>query len=439
MGNVKRRPDGKYRARYRDHAGKEHAKHFDRKIDADRWVISQEAALDRGEHIDPRAGRVRLADYAEQWFANQVHLRSATRVQYDGALRLYILPVLGSRPLATVKRSDIQSLVSAWAAQGASAASVSAYFKVLKLVFRSAVLDGLIAKSPCVAIRQPEIVSKQVVPLTVEQVKAIAGEIKPRCRAAVLLGAGCGLRAGEILGLTEPNIRWMNREIVVTQQLLRGGQRGRHLAPTKTRSSERVVPAPDFVLEALSAHIATYGLGRDQIVFTAPDPAALHFNVGSLGAAGRDRAGADISSLRSALRDAWETRSEHPLGHNRLNQSFASAVGAVNAKAAERERDRKAGRTTLPLLPSIPENTSPHDLRHHYASMLIDGGESVVVVARRLGHANPSMTLNIYSHLFTDAAERTRSVVDAAWNPGTAAIADSVRTSEGVHVSDLRR
>jgi hypothetical protein len=49
------------------------------------------------------------------------------------------------------------------------------------------------------------------------------------------------------------------------------------------------------------------------------------------------------------------------------------------------------------------------------------------------------MTLNIYSHLFTDAAERTRSVVDAAWNPGTAAIADSVRTSEGVHVSDLRR
>jgi hypothetical protein len=62
MGSVKRRPDGKYRARYRDHAGKEHAKHFDRKIDADRWVVSQEAALDRGEHIDPRAGRVRLAD-----------------------------------------------------------------------------------------------------------------------------------------------------------------------------------------------------------------------------------------------------------------------------------------------------------------------------------------------------------------------------------------
>jgi integrase len=439
MGSVKRRPDGKYRARYRDHAGKEHAKHFDRKIDADRWVVSQEAALDRGEHIDPRAGRVRLADYAAQWFANQVHLRPTTRVQYDGALRLYILPVLGSRPLATVKRSDIQSLLSAWAAQGASAASVSAYFKVLKLVFRSAVLDGLIAKSPCVAIRQPELVSKQIVPLTVEQVRAIADAIRPRCRAAVLLGAGCGLRAGEILGLTEPSIRWMTREIVVTQQLRRGAQHGDGLAQPKTRSSTRVVPAPDFVLEALSAHIAAYGLGQDEIVFTAPDSAALHFNIGNLGAAGRDRPRADVSPLKDALRAAWETRSERPLGHNRLNQAFAAAVRAVNAAAEERDKDRKAGRTTLPPLPSVPANTSPHDLRHHYASMLIDGGESVVVVARRLGHANPSMTLNVYSHLFKDAAERTRSVVDAAWGHGAAAVADSLRTSDGTHVRDLRR
>ena len=73
MGSVKRRPDGKYRARYRDHAGKEHAKHFDRKIDAERWVTGQEAALDRGEHIDPRVGRIRFADYAGTWLANQMH------------------------------------------------------------------------------------------------------------------------------------------------------------------------------------------------------------------------------------------------------------------------------------------------------------------------------------------------------------------------------
>jgi integrase len=260
MGNVKRRPDGKYRARYRDHAGQEHAKHFDRKIDAERWVTGQEAALDRGEHVDPRAGRVRLADYAAAWLGNQVHLRDATRRQYEGALRLRIVPVLGDRPLATIRRSDVQSLVNAWAADGASAHSIAnAYFKALRLVFKSAVLDGLIAKSPCVAIRRPQVIAKQIVPLTVDQVMAIAAEIEPRCKAGVLLGAGCGLRVGEIAGLPEPGIRWMTRQIAVTQQYARraGGVRGGQIAPTKTRSSERVVPAPDFVLEALSGHIAT--------------------------------------------------------------------------------------------------------------------------------------------------------------------------------------
>jgi integrase len=435
MGNVKRRPDGKYRGRYRDHAGKEHAKHFDRKIDAERWVTGQEAALDRGEHVDPRAGRVRFADYAAAWLANQVHLRDATRRQYEQALRLHILPVLGGRPLATIRRSDVQSLVNAWAAGGASANSVAnSYFKALRLVFKNAVLDGLVAKSPCVAIRRPEIVAKQIVPLTVEQVLAIADETEPRCRAGVLLGAGCGLRVGEITGLTEPGIRWMTRQIAVTQQMLRSGQ----LGPTKTRSSERVVPAPGFVLEALSAHIATYGLGRGQVVFTAPDSAAVRTSLGHLGIAARNHP-ADTAAQQQALREAMSSRSDKPLGEHSFRTAFAKAVRAVNAKAAERERDRKAGRTTLPPLPSVPEDTSPHDLRHAYASMLIEGGESVVVVARRLGHANPSMTLDVYSHLFADSEERTRSVVDAAWNAKINRVADSVRTSGSEHVSDLRR
>ena len=260
---MKRRPDGKYRARYRDHADKEHAKHFDRKIDAERWVTGQEAALDRGEHIDPRAGRVRFAEYAATWLDSQVHLRYSTSRQYEQSLRLHIVPVLGNRPLAAIRRSDIQSLVNAWAAEGASAHTIAnALFKTVRLVFKSAVLDGLIAKSPCVAIRRPQIVTRQVEPLTVDQVLAIADEIEPRCRAAVLLGAGCGLRLGEITGLTEPGIRWMTRQIAVTQQLTRGrpGAPGGQLSPLKTRSSERIVPAPGFVLEALSEHVATYGM-----------------------------------------------------------------------------------------------------------------------------------------------------------------------------------
>jgi integrase len=67
----------------------------------------------------------------------------------------------------------------------------------------------------------------------------------------------------------------------------------------------------------------------------------------------------------------------------------------------------------------LPADTTWHLLRHTYASILIDGGESVTVVARRLGHANPSETLRTYSHLWPDSDERTRQVVDAAFAVGS--------------------
>ena len=60
-------------------------------------------------------------------------------------------------------------------------------------------------------------------------------------------------------------------------------------------------------------------------------------------------------------------------------------------------------------------DTTWHLLRHTYASILIDGGESVTVVARRLGHANPSETLRTYSHLWPDSDDLTRQVVEAAF------------------------
>jgi integrase len=52
-------------------------------------------------------------------------------------------------------------------------------------------------------------------------------------------------------------------------------------------------------------------------------------------------------------------------------------------------------------------------LRHFYASLLIDGGESVKVVQTRLGHATADETLNTYAHLWPDSEDRSRAAVDA--------------------------
>jgi integrase len=68
----------------------------------------------------------------------------------------------------------------------------------------------------------------------------------------------------------------------------------------------------------------------------------------------------------------------------------------------------------------LPPGTTSHDLRHHYASVLLDAGESVHAVAARIGDT-PAMVLEVYGHLMPDQEDRTRRAVDAAWQAdGTA-------------------
>jgi integrase len=54
-----------------------------------------------------------------------------------------------------------------------------------------------------------------------------------------------------------------------------------------------------------------------------------------------------------------------------------------------------------------------HSLRHSHASALIAGGVDAVTVSRRLGHANPSITLSVYSHMFQNSDDRAAEILDA--------------------------
>jgi integrase len=84
-----KRPDGTYRARYRDGAGKEHARHFARKINAQRWLDEQTAALVRGDYTDPKASSVHASVVVDAWLRCQVHLKATGRTRVEGIARNY--------------------------------------------------------------------------------------------------------------------------------------------------------------------------------------------------------------------------------------------------------------------------------------------------------------------------------------------------------------
>src|SRR3954447_12236414 len=101
MGNIQRRFDGKWRARYRDPEGRERARHFARRVDAQRWLSTVEADKLRGAYVDP-SDRTTVAEYARRWVASRPY-RATTRRRVEQALRVHIEgSALGGRRLASV-------------------------------------------------------------------------------------------------------------------------------------------------------------------------------------------------------------------------------------------------------------------------------------------------------------------------------------------------
>lgn len=352
MASITRRPDGAWRARYRDGGGKEHARHFERRVDAQRWVTAQAATVDIGTHIDPHAGRVTFATYAAQWRQAQVH-RPTTRAHAETMLRRHALPHFGDRSLASVRPSQVQAWVRGLS-DVLAPATVEVVYRYVSSIFKAAVADRLIASSPCVGVKLPKIPPRQVVPLATDAVHALADAVPARYRALVVLAAGTGLRQGECLGLEVRHVDFLRRVLTVEQQLVLLPGAPPQVAPPKTEASYRTVPLPQVVVDALAAHLATFPASSSGLVFT--------------------------------------TSAGEPIRRT----AFSANVW--------RPAVIRAG---------LPDETHFHDLRHYFASLLIRHGESVKVVQARLGHASAAETLDTYSHLWPDSEDRTRAAVDS--------------------------
>ena len=252
MASMQKRPDGRWRARYRDDSGREHARHFVRRVDGQHWLNEVTAAVVTGTYVDPRAGRVTLAGYAAGWEASQVGRGGTARI-VDNALRVHVLPVLGDRPLDSLRSSDVQGLVKALSATLAPG-SVRNVYDVLARVLASAVDDRVITHSPCRRVVLPAVSGAEVVPPSVEQVRALSAAVDGRYRGLVILLAGSGLRIGEALGLDVGHVDFLRRTVRVKRQRYQDGSIG----PTKTARSTRTVPVGQVVVEELAAHLAAY-------------------------------------------------------------------------------------------------------------------------------------------------------------------------------------
>ena len=366
MASIAKREDGRWRARYRDGRGREHSRHFTRRIDAQHWIDSVTTAIQTGSYVDPSRGKITVSDWSAQWLAGQAHLKPSTHARYVSVVRKHVVPEWGELAIADVSHADVQAWVSRLTAQRSASTARKAH-RVLSLMLSLAVRDGRFVKNPADGVGLPRETEKDRLYLTHEQVRELAaacadppaavtkrraerGHVSADYELVVLFLAYTGVRFGEMAALRVRRLDPLKRRVEVAEAVT--SVNGALVWGTPKGHARRWISVPRFVAERLGEHVR--GRRPDDLVFTSPQGEPLR-----------------ASNFR---RDV-----------------FTPATRRVGL-----------------------DGVVPHGLRHTAASLAIAAGADVKVVQAMLGHKSATMTLDLYGHLFDDRLDEVADALDRA-------------------------
>jgi integrase len=349
---IKKLPNGRWEASYRDPTGRERVKYHRTRADADRWLTGVKSQLNSGDFIDPRRGRRLFADWADDWLSTTAHVRPKTRAHYESILRIHVMPAFADQPIAAVTPSAVRRFIAERTESGAAPGTVRAVRKVLRLVLATAVQDGALRSNPCDGVRVPASPRAEMVFLDAEQVEALASTIDERYSTLIRLAAYTGLRAGEIGALRIGRVDLETGRITVAESVTEVPVLGLHFSEPKTYE-RRSVTLPAFLADELAQRLTTRPEDPAAFVFTSPEGGTLNHK-------------------------------------NFYRRHFKPAVVAAG----------------------LPPEMRFHDLRHTCAALCIALGAHPKAIQERLGHSSITVTLDRYGHLFPKLDETLTSRLD---------------------------
>ncbi len=363
MASVKKRPDGTWRARYRDPCGREHARHFPRRVDAERWLDAVRGDLARGLWTDPNRGRMTFADWLDQYHASAQHKRPTTAARDEVVARRHFLPALGNRPLAAITPLEVRAVVDRMA-ETLAPATVRTNYGVLRAIFGAAVASDLIARSPCRGIKLPAQERPPIRFLSAAELEKLAAATPVDYRPAVYLAGVLGLRWSEVAGLRVGAVDFLRRRLAVTETVAEVG--GRLVAaPVKTAASRRTLSMPPFLVDMLAEHLR-------------------------------------------------RTRRTDP-GDYVLQAPGGGPMRAANFRARVwRPAVRAAGLDGLTF----------HGLRHTAAGLMIEVGAHIEAIKQRMGHSSIRVTSDVYGSLLPSVDESVTQDVGRLFPASRGLIAD---------------
>jgi len=304
-----------------------------------------------------------LSEYLDQWLCDYAgpNVTTKTHERYEQLIHNNIVPVLGNVALDEITPIQIQSFYSHLlrdgrldGAGGLSPQTVMHIHRLLRKALAQAERWEIISRNPADRVDPPRIPRKEMAALDREGLARLLASLRGhKLYLPVLIAATTGMRRGEICGL-----RWCDIDLdAATLRVNRSMEQTRgRIAPKQPKSlkSRREVALAQVTVEALRVQKAEVLPQPEDLVITRAD--------GS------------------------------PFPPDQLSAEF-------------HHHSRRCG-----------FNIRFHDLRHTHASHLLKDGVPVNVVSQRLGHAEPAITLNVYSHVLPGMQEKAAAAVDEMMN-----------------------
>jgi integrase len=282
-----------------------------------------------------------------------------------------VAPFIGDIPAQKLTSHRAQHLTTDLKGAGLGAASISQIIACLRHAFNHFVKPWrLITHNPFEDVVKPRAEPKKAVFLSPEQAQTLLEAARGhRLYAAIRIMLSLGLRRGEVSALRWRDIDFERKRLTVNGTLQYLKDLGRVEGDPKSDNARRILPIPAALLAAIIWHKAAQerertllGFGPSEYVFTA-------------------------------------TEIDAALNPSNLYHVIKTIINGTD----------------------LPQDLTPHDLRHSCASFLIAQNIHPKVISAILGHASIRITLDLYGHLFPaqldEAADAVEGIFEQATEP----------------------
>lgn len=373
-----------------------------------------------------RQTEMTYSDLLDHWVEQEVSqtCKPNTVDNYRKKINLYIKPELGRYRIKSITKQNIKDFLLKLYNDGFSPNTISVCRGIITKSFTYAVDSDFIAVSPADHIRisrqsgLPPRVPTRTAPhvyIPADRMEEIFERFPEgtSCHLPMMIGYHCGLRLGEVFGLTWEDIDLENRTLSVNRQVqwISGSSdtddsdSGYWYFSEPKYRSYRTIDIDEALTELLAREKAKYESERlnteDYVTYYTEQP-LIHTGI----------------------------QPEHPQAFNKIRRSGSKDSGSKDNSNEEIHLIHVRNNGTF-ISPRTLKHTSSvihhqlnfpefdfHSLRHTHATMLLEHGAPLVYIQRRLGHTNVKVTTDIYTnHLTADMRSQGNSILNDIYHP----------------------